>query len=156
MHEGWNSKRGRWASNAPAIEKRAREARVWLRELGRRAEKEGMEDVNIVVVTHGGFLHYFTDDVCFFFFFFFFFLFGVIYRSIFQKNSNELKTNFLPNSGKIPPFSSEPAGPILNSARIISALPIPAIPMPQFKKRKKVEREGRELRDHLRMMSRGI
>ncbi|TGO62405.1 hypothetical protein BOTNAR_0114g00030 [Botryotinia narcissicola] len=62
VHEGWNSKSGRWASNAPAIEKRAREARVWLRELGLRAEKEGMEDVNIVVVTHGGFLHYFTDD----------------------------------------------------------------------------------------------
>lgn len=67
VHEGWNSKSGRWASNAPAIEKRAREARVWLRELGVRAEKEGMQDVNIVVVTHGGFLHYFTDDVWFFF-----------------------------------------------------------------------------------------
>lgn len=64
MKEGWNSKKGRWASNAPAIEKRAREARVWLRELGEKALREGVEDVNIVVVTHGGFLHYFTDDVC--------------------------------------------------------------------------------------------
>ncbi|KAI9650735.1 hypothetical protein NHQ30_000759 [Ciborinia camelliae] len=45
--EGWNSKKGRWDANAPAIEKRAREARVWLRELGAKAEKEGMEDVNI-------------------------------------------------------------------------------------------------------------
>ncbi|KAF7889265.1 uncharacterized protein EAF01_010758 [Botrytis porri] len=62
VHEGWNSKSGRWASNAQAIEKRAREARVWLRELGEKAEREGEEDVNIVVVTHGGFLHYFTDD----------------------------------------------------------------------------------------------
>ncbi|KAK6599054.1 phosphoglycerate mutase [Botrytis cinerea] len=62
VHEGWNSKSGRWASNAPAIEKRAREARVWLRDLGMRAQEEGVEDVNIVVVTHGGFLHYFTED----------------------------------------------------------------------------------------------
>ncbi|KAF7861845.1 hypothetical protein EAF04_007727 [Stromatinia cepivora] len=60
--QGWNSKVGRWDANAPAIEKRAREARVWLRGLGMKAEREGVEDVNIVVVTHGGFLHYFTDD----------------------------------------------------------------------------------------------
>ncbi|ESZ92429.1 hypothetical protein SBOR_7188 [Sclerotinia borealis F-4128] len=59
---GWNSKKGRWDSNAPAIEKRARNARVWLRQLGIQAEKEGVQDVQIVVVTHGGFLHYFTDD----------------------------------------------------------------------------------------------
>ena len=72
VHEGWNSKSGRWASNAPAIEKRAREARVWLRDLGMRAQEEGVEDVNIVVVTHGGFLHYFTEDVCYFFLLFFF------------------------------------------------------------------------------------
>lgn len=63
--DGWNSKKGRWDANARAIETRAREARVWLRELGVRAEGEGdgVQDVNIVVVTHGGFLHYFTDDV---------------------------------------------------------------------------------------------
>lgn len=65
MTDGWNSKKGRWDANARAIETRAREARVWLRELGVRAEGEGdgVQDVNIVVVTHGGFLHYFTDDV---------------------------------------------------------------------------------------------
>ena len=41
---GWNSKRMKWAANAPAIERRAREARQWLLA---RPEKE------IVVVSHG-------------------------------------------------------------------------------------------------------
>lgn len=62
MSEGWNSKTGRWDANAPAIERRAREARVWLRDLGRESERQGVSDVNIVVVTHGGFLHYLSDD----------------------------------------------------------------------------------------------
>jgi broad specificity phosphatase PhoE len=54
-------KTGRWEPSSKAIEARAREARVWLRGLGR--EHKGEEDVNVVVVTHGGFLHYFTEDV---------------------------------------------------------------------------------------------
>lgn len=41
---GWNNKRMKWAPSAPAIEKRAREARQWLMA---RPEKE------IVVVSHG-------------------------------------------------------------------------------------------------------
>ncbi|KAM3419347.1 hypothetical protein BST61_g5278 [Cercospora zeina] len=49
----WECKQGRWASDAAAVELRARQVRVWLRN---RAEK------NIVVVTHGGFLHFFTED----------------------------------------------------------------------------------------------
>ena len=49
----WNSKSGKWAPHADAINKRAKEARQWLR---KRPEKD------IVVVTHGGFLHYFTED----------------------------------------------------------------------------------------------
>lgn len=53
VHEGWNSKTGRWAPHADAIEVRAREARQWLKS---RPEKE------IVLVTHGGFLHYLTED----------------------------------------------------------------------------------------------
>lgn len=53
VKEGWNVKTGKWAPTADAIEKRAREARQWLKA---RPEKE------IVVVTHGGFLHYFTED----------------------------------------------------------------------------------------------
>lgn len=50
---GWDSKRIKWAPTAKAIESRARDARQWLMA---RPEK------NIVIVTHGGFLHYFTED----------------------------------------------------------------------------------------------
>lgn len=50
---GWNVKQGRWAPAAEAIEERCRVARNWLRA---RSEKD------IVVVTHGGYLHYLTDD----------------------------------------------------------------------------------------------
>ncbi len=53
VYEGWNSKKGKWAAKADAIEARAKEARLWLKV---RPEKE------IVVVTHGGFLHFFTED----------------------------------------------------------------------------------------------
>lgn len=51
--EGWNSKTGRWAPTSDAIEIRAREARQWLKA---RPEEE------IVLVTHGGFLHYLTEE----------------------------------------------------------------------------------------------
>ncbi|KAI9808882.1 MAG: hypothetical protein M1827_007157 [Pycnora praestabilis] len=44
---------GKWAPTAEAIQGRAREARQWLKN---RSEKE------IVLVTHGGFLHYLTED----------------------------------------------------------------------------------------------
>lgn len=44
---------GRYAPNNAALKSRARAARRWLKA---RPEKE------IVVVTHGGFLHYFTED----------------------------------------------------------------------------------------------
>ncbi|KAH1691129.1 hypothetical protein KXV95_005950 [Aspergillus fumigatus] len=53
VQEGWNSKTGRYAPTNEAIKNRARAARRWLKE---RPEKE------IIVVTHGGFLHYFTED----------------------------------------------------------------------------------------------
>lgn len=59
--EGWNSKTGRWSPASSAIEARARDARVWLRDLGTKAAS-AEEDVNIVVVSHGGYLHYFTED----------------------------------------------------------------------------------------------
>ncbi|TKA82808.1 hypothetical protein B0A55_01057 [Friedmanniomyces simplex] len=49
----WNSKRGKWDPRGPAIEARAKEARLWLMA---RPEKE------IVLVTHGGLLHSFTED----------------------------------------------------------------------------------------------
>lgn len=44
VHDGWDSKEGKWAPETSAIEKRAREARRWLMA---RSEQ------NIVVVTHG-------------------------------------------------------------------------------------------------------
>lgn len=53
VHEGWNNKAGRYAPNNRALKERARAARRWLKA---RPEKE------IVMVTHGGFLHYFTED----------------------------------------------------------------------------------------------
>ena len=53
VHEGWNKKKEKWAANPKAIEARAEEARQWLKA---RPEKE------IIVVTHGGFLHFFTED----------------------------------------------------------------------------------------------
>lgn len=49
----WNSKVGRWAPQRQAIENRAHVARQWLMS---RPEQ------NVVVVTHGGILHYLTDD----------------------------------------------------------------------------------------------
>ena len=51
--EGWNSKSGKWAPERIPAEKRARELRAWFKA---RKEKE------IVLVTHGGFLHYFVED----------------------------------------------------------------------------------------------
>lgn len=62
--DGWNDKRmgGRWAPEYGALEERARRARVWLRELGRKGGEEG-KDVHIAVVTHGGFLHFLTEDL---------------------------------------------------------------------------------------------
>ena len=53
LTDGWNMKTGRWSPSAQALKKRAKEARQWLKT---RPEKD------IVVVTHGGFLHYFTED----------------------------------------------------------------------------------------------
>ena len=53
VKEGWNSKTGRWAPTAEALQKRARDVRQWLKN---RPEK------HIILVTHGGFVHYFTED----------------------------------------------------------------------------------------------
>ncbi|MCJ1392122.1 hypothetical protein MMC18_004989 [Xylographa bjoerkii] len=53
VHEGWNSKTGRWAADPNAIRERALFVRRWLR------DRE--EDV-ICLVSHGGFLHYLNED----------------------------------------------------------------------------------------------
>lgn len=62
---GWNDKvaaASPWAPLPERLEARALGARRWLRRMGREAEKEGLQDVEIVVVTHGGFLHFLTQD----------------------------------------------------------------------------------------------
>jgi broad specificity phosphatase PhoE len=61
VHEGWNSNTGRWSPASHAIEARARDARVFLLNLSKENNEKG-EDREIVVVTHGGYLHYFTED----------------------------------------------------------------------------------------------
>ncbi len=53
VHDGWNSKEGKWAAEAGALEARARETRQWLKA---RPERE------IVLVAHGGILHYLSED----------------------------------------------------------------------------------------------
>jgi broad specificity phosphatase PhoE len=59
----WNSKKGVFSPAAKAIEARAMSARKYLRTLAESYLKEGQgEEVHMVVVTHGGFLHYFTED----------------------------------------------------------------------------------------------
>ena len=50
---GWDSKTGRWATDQESVTERARDVRKWLKS---RPEKE------IVLVTHGGFLHEITED----------------------------------------------------------------------------------------------
>lgn len=61
LHRGWNDKTGPgspWAPRPERLEERARAARRWLRELGRSSSA----DAEIAVVTHGGFLHFLTQD----------------------------------------------------------------------------------------------
>ncbi|KAL4791679.1 histidine phosphatase superfamily [Aspergillus venezuelensis] len=53
VQEGWNVKTGRYAPTNAAVGQRARDARRWLKA---RPENE------IVMVSHGGVLHYFTED----------------------------------------------------------------------------------------------
>ncbi|KAK3295141.1 histidine phosphatase superfamily [Chaetomium fimeti] len=61
----WNVKTGAspFAPVMARLEARARAARVWLRELGRRFEEVNPGvDAHVAVVTHGGFLHFLTGD----------------------------------------------------------------------------------------------
>lgn len=61
VKEGWNDKSSGtpWAPTIKSLEDRARKARVWLRELGEGGDNG---DSHIVVVSHGGYLHFFTED----------------------------------------------------------------------------------------------
>lgn len=64
--KGWNDKSSaKYNPAASAIEARALEARIILRRLAAEAHASSQfkdQDIHVVVVTHGGFLHYFTED----------------------------------------------------------------------------------------------
>ena len=64
LRKGWNDKswNGRWAPTARAIKARARDARRTIREKVAQMQKRGIESPQVVLVSHGGFLHYFTED----------------------------------------------------------------------------------------------
>jgi broad specificity phosphatase PhoE len=64
VKDGWNIKtlESRYSPRSNSIKARAREARIFLRQKIRELVRNGDIDVQIVLVTHGGFLHYFTDD----------------------------------------------------------------------------------------------
>ena len=64
VKDGWNQKtaRSRYSQSNDAIRARARDARLFMRAKLRELVSNGDGDAEIVLVTHGGFLHYLTDD----------------------------------------------------------------------------------------------
>lgn len=65
IHDGWNDKtlQSRYSPHSSAIAARARDARLLLRRKIRElVDNSGDAQVVVVLVTHGGYLHYFTDD----------------------------------------------------------------------------------------------
>ena len=64
VKESWNNKNleSRYSPQSSAIKNRARDARLLLRQNIRELVKNGDTDAQVVLVTHGSFLHYFTDD----------------------------------------------------------------------------------------------
>ncbi|KAJ5541087.1 hypothetical protein N7494_006163 [Penicillium frequentans] len=53
LEDGWNSKKGIYAPTSEAVRSRAAELRTWLWKLPHK---------HVVLVTHGAFLHYLTED----------------------------------------------------------------------------------------------
>lgn len=64
VKEGWNHKgpEGPWSPAPEKVEARAAVSRRFLRELGQEYEERTGEDAHIAVVTHGGLLHFATED----------------------------------------------------------------------------------------------
>lgn len=64
IKDGWNIKTlgNRYSPHSNAISARARDARIFLRQKIRELVQHGDPDAEVVLVTHGGFLHFFTDD----------------------------------------------------------------------------------------------
>ena len=60
LRDGWNDKSepSKYFPAPAKLEARAKEVRIWLRELA----KEAGDDAQIVLVTHGGILHFLTED----------------------------------------------------------------------------------------------
>ncbi|KAF9893501.1 hypothetical protein FE257_010813 [Aspergillus nanangensis] len=53
IDESWNSKKGVYAPTLPAVQRRAAALREWI---------YNRPENHVALVTHGGFLHYFTED----------------------------------------------------------------------------------------------
>jgi broad specificity phosphatase PhoE len=64
VKDGWNVKtmENRYSPHSNDIEARARDARILLRQKIRELVSSGDIDAHVVLVTHGNFLRYFTDD----------------------------------------------------------------------------------------------
>lgn len=64
VKNGWNVKAlgTRYSPESNAIAARARDARIFIRQKIRQLIEQGDADPQVALVTHGGFLHYFTDD----------------------------------------------------------------------------------------------
>ena len=64
VQEGWDNKSrcGRWAPTIEAIKARARDARRAIRERVAEMQKQGEDSPQVVLVSHGGFLPFFTED----------------------------------------------------------------------------------------------
>jgi broad specificity phosphatase PhoE len=64
VKEGWNVKtlQNRYSPAGDAIKRRARDARVLLREKARELHAAGDDAVEIVLVAHGAYMHYISND----------------------------------------------------------------------------------------------
>ncbi|KAI8722960.1 hypothetical protein NCS52_00150600 [Fusarium sp. LHS14.1] len=64
VKDGWNVKAlgTRYSPESNAIAARARDVRIFIRQKIRQLIEQGDTGPQIALVTHGGFLHYFTDD----------------------------------------------------------------------------------------------
>lgn len=64
IHDDWNVKilGKRYSPHSTAIKARARDARIFLRQKIRDLVRNGDTDAQVILVTHGCYLHFFTDD----------------------------------------------------------------------------------------------
>ncbi|KAM0541750.1 hypothetical protein ACHAPJ_013107 [Fusarium lateritium] len=64
VKDGWNVKAlgTRYSPESNYIAARARDVRIFIRQKIRQLIEQGDTDPQVALVTHGGFLHYFTDD----------------------------------------------------------------------------------------------